>query len=146
MNNNNKPRIIFLTLFVVGLLLISACSGNTEEMMNEDNDVPNPESANQVTLESQDTTKSIEASNAGLPADPQAMSFSTVDGIDLSGVFYPAKEKSQPLLILMHWAPGDQNDWVEIAQWLQNRGIVETGTDSDKSPWLDTSWFPDMDE
>jgi hypothetical protein len=46
-----------------------------------------------------------------------------------------------PVIVLMHWYPGDQNEWTEIAFWLQNRGL--TG-DQNGVPWLDPSWFPSL--
>jgi dienelactone hydrolase len=67
----------------------------------------------------------------------------TSDGMELSGTFYPAARAGAPLVVLMHWAPGDQTDWRVIAAWLQNRGLaVEPGSE----PWLDASWFPAMPE
>jgi hypothetical protein len=58
----------------------------------------------------------------------------------------------------MHWAGGDQRDWLAIAPWLQNRHteLAEfTGWDESigadceaqlMGPWLDPSWFPPMPE
>jgi hypothetical protein len=43
----------------------------------------------------------------------------------------------------MHWAPGDQGDWVEIAYWLQNRGLGGQTPNPGNVPWLDPSWFPE---
>lgn len=145
MKNKNKPRIIFKALIVVGLMVISACSEKPVEMMNEDNPVAASESANEVGTGSQDTTNSVVVINDGLLADPQELSFSASDGFELNGIFYPAEKATQPLVILMHWAPGDQSDWVEIAYWLQNRGLGGSSEYSDKTPWLDSSWFPEMD-
>ena len=56
----------------------------------------------------------------------------------------------------MHWARGDQRDWLAIAPWLQNRPD-ELATTPDwtdtigpdcvtqfSGPWLDPSWFPPL--
>ena len=76
-----------------------------------------------------------------LPPDPQRIEFQAEDGQALVGTYYPAAVNPAPLVVLMHWAPGDENDWVAIAAWLQNRGLeVEPGA----NPWLDPSWFPPM--
>jgi hypothetical protein len=76
-----------------------------------------------------------------LPADPISETFSTGDGIELAGTFYPAATTDAPLLVLMHWAPGDQTNWAAIAAWLQNRGL-QPELDAGGQPWLDSSWFP----
>lgn len=63
-----------------------------------------------------------------LPADPQTVEFTTGDGVSLSGTFFPAAEPSAPVVVLMHWAPGSQEDWFaagkgwpQLALILQNR-------------------------
>jgi hypothetical protein len=39
------------------------------------------------------------------------------------GYFYPSKFAGAPVVVLMHWAGGDQTDWTKVGlvQWLQNR-------------------------
>ena len=144
MNIKNKPRIVFQALMIVGLLLISACNEKSVEVMNEDSLIPPSESANETDVESQDTANSAAVINDGLPADPQKLSFSASDGFEINGIFYPAEKESQSLVILMHWAPGDQSDWVEAAFWLQNRGLGGNSDNTENTPWLDASWFPEM--
>ncbi len=78
-----------------------------------------------------------------LPPDPVPMTFMTSDGLELQGTFYPAETTNAPLIVLMHWAKGDQNDWRAIAFWLQNRG-VQVDVPADGEPWLDPSWFPEI--
>lgn len=77
-----------------------------------------------------------------LPAEPQEIEFQAEDGQSLIGRYYPSAVSPAPLVVLMHWAPGDQNDWSAIATWLQNREI-NASTPGGKS-WLDSSWFPAM--
>ena len=78
-----------------------------------------------------------------LPADPVAMTFTARDGVELQGTLYPAAEINAPVIVLMHWAPGDQRDWRAVAAWLQNRDLqVEPGGADE--PWLDSSWFPEF--
>jgi dienelactone hydrolase len=79
-----------------------------------------------------------------LPPEPQEIEFQADDGQSLQGRYYPAAVNPAPLVVLMHWAPGDQNEWNAIAPWLQNRG--QTGGRSNGAPWLDLSWFPPMPE
>jgi len=44
----------------------------------------------------------------------------------------------------MHWAPGDGCDWRTIATWLQNRAVEYDCPTSMDGPWLDASWFPEL--
>jgi dienelactone hydrolase len=76
-----------------------------------------------------------------LPPDPQRVEFQAEDGQELMGTYYPAATNPAPMVVLMHWAPGDQTEWPAIAAWLQNRGL-EIGAGG--APWLDSSWFPPM--
>ncbi len=78
-----------------------------------------------------------------LTPEPIPTTFTTNDGVELQGIFYPAATTNAPLIVLMHWAQGDQNDWTAIAYWLQNRGY-ETGIPAEGPTWLDPTWFPDI--
>ncbi len=75
--------------------------------------------------------------------EPQVIEFESEDGIALHGMYYPAAVNPAPSIVLMHWAPGDQTDWIEIAYWLQNRGLGGENANS-AIPWLDSTWFPNM--
>ncbi|MEW5830328.1 MAG: hypothetical protein AB1846_15680 [Chloroflexota bacterium] len=57
------------------------------------------------------------------PAGAQRIEFQAEDGVTLVGYFYPSKFVNAPVVVLMHWAGGDQTDWMEVGlvQWLQNR-------------------------
>jgi len=50
------------------------------------------------------------------------------------------------VIILMHWAPGNMDDWNEIAFWLQNRGLSGSSSNVGQQTWLDPSWFPTLPE
>ncbi|MDZ7845156.1 MAG: hypothetical protein U5K99_10200 [Anaerolineales bacterium] len=76
-----------------------------------------------------------------LAPETQSITFSTRDGKELTGKYYPGAENPSPLVILMHWYPGDHRDWAAIAPWLQNRGSVESPADL---PWRDAAWFPPL--
>lgn len=79
-----------------------------------------------------------------LSAAPRALTFKALDGQELKGTYYPAASNPAPVIVLMHWAGGDQSDWIEIAAWLQNRGQGGKTPKDAKRPWLDPSWFPTM--
>jgi len=85
-------------------------------------------------------TASARTTAAILPLGPVDITFHAADGQTLSGRYYPAMENPAPLLILLHWAKGDQDDWNAIARWLQNRGMETEPTTG--RPWTDTGWFP----
>ncbi|MCK4800561.1 MAG: hypothetical protein KAS84_01110 [Anaerolineales bacterium] len=77
-----------------------------------------------------------------LGADPQVVNFTADDGRRLSGLYYPADTNPAPLIILMHWARGDQEEWTEIAYWLQNRGQLVRTPDYNRS-WKSSDWYPE---
>jgi len=91
-----------------------------------------------------------------LAAFPMRIQFTTEDGQELVGHYFAAAGNPAPTVILMHWYPGDQRDWLAIAPWLQNRQeeLAESegwemaiGIDCDAQqagPWLDPTWFPPM--
>jgi len=84
--------------------------------------------------------ESPEESNP-LPPQPLDLVFFSEDGVELQARFFPAAALDQPVVVLMHWYPGDQDEWEEIAYWLQNRGGMGTRRGV---PWLDPSWFPEL--
>ena len=59
-----------------------------------------------------------------LPSEAQRIEFAAEDGAALVGYYYPAAVNPAPIIVLMHWAGGDQTDWlyVGMVSWLQNRG------------------------
>ena len=75
-----------------------------------------------------------------LDPGPIQIEFQTEDGIWLSGNYYPAEVNPAPLIVLMHWARGDQSEWDEIAVWLQGRGLSESIPDYNYS-WKSSVWF-----
>jgi hypothetical protein len=81
-----------------------------------------------------------------LPPEPQAVTFQAEDGQSLEGRYYPAATLDAPLIILIHWAPGSQDDWNEIAFWLQNRELSGSSSNVGQQTWLDPSWFPPVAE
>ena len=106
-------------LFLAGLLL-AACS-------RQENQLARPDESSPVSQ-----------------ADRQSVSFQSSDGQELSGVYYPPAKGPAPLIILMHWAPGDQSDWEAAACWLQNRGSCEEVLNPKAVSWLDPAWFPSL--
>ncbi len=81
-----------------------------------------------------------------LPPEPLEISFVTEDGQTRFGRYYPGGENPSDLVVLFHWARGDQEDWNWIAPWLQNRGLVGEPPLSDPLElWEDPSGFPVID-
>jgi hypothetical protein len=81
-----------------------------------------------------------------LPPEPVDIEFQTEDMMTLTGRYYPAAVNPAPIVVLHHWAPGDMEDWNEIAFWLQNRGLSGTSPNLGQDTWLEPSWFPPMPE
>ena len=76
-----------------------------------------------------------------LDPDPLPIDFTADDGQQLSGIYYPADQNPAPLIILMHWAKGNQEEWEDIAVWLQNRVEVDQTPDYNYS-WRSGNMFP----
>jgi hypothetical protein len=77
-----------------------------------------------------------------LDPDPLVVEFNAEDGQPLTGIYFPADENPAPVIVLMHWAKGDQADWEDIAVWLQNRVEVDQTPDYNYS-WRSGNWYPD---
>ncbi|MFH2038533.1 MAG: hypothetical protein ABIJ65_03760 [Chloroflexota bacterium] len=117
--------------FIVGLMmmiLLTSCGSKMEETQTPDPvDQPTNLPATStvgVPLSATDTLNPpTETSLPPLPADPQRIEFSAEDGVNLVGVYYPAAVNPAPMVVLMHWAGGDKNDWVVVGMtdWLNNR-------------------------
>lgn len=54
--------------------------------------------------------------------EPTRVEFEAEDGTPLVGYFHPAPADNAPVIVLMHWALGDQTDWTKVGlvNWLQN--------------------------
>jgi len=91
--------------------------------------------------------ESLPAQEALEPLAPEAqdLTFQAADGQTLSGIFYPSAQPPAPMIVLMHWAPGNQYNYLAIAPWLQNRGSTPA-PDPNGVAWLDPSWFPTIPE
>lgn len=79
-----------------------------------------------------------------LPSEPIAVDFQAADGQALSGLYYPGSVNPAPVIVLMHWARGDQTEWDPIARWLQGRGGLAIAPDYNKS-WKSSDWYPERD-
>lgn len=126
---------LFLLLMII---FTTACSGQTQEIPP----TPIPVETEATTAIPDTVVVEPTKEPASLPPESQAVSFASEDGQELLGIFYPAAMESAPVIVLMHWYPGDQNEWTEIAFWLQNRGLQG---EKNGVPWKDPTWFPDRD-
>ena len=131
--------IVIGVSLILSIFLLVACTSETSELLPEiatisrPTEVPEyqtptnePVATGEPTATTEPTPTLIpsitnEPIEESLPVDPQRIEFEAEDGTVLVGFYYPPTKSSAPLIIMMHWARGDQTDWVEIAQWLQNR-------------------------
>ena len=85
------------------------------------------------------------AVSSPLPPFARPVEFAAEDGQQLFGMYFPGEVNPSPIVVLMHWAPGDMNEWWEIAYWLQNRGMSGSSDLAGTEPWLDATWFPALE-
>ncbi len=65
-----------------------------------------------------------------LPADPIEQTIVTEDGVELTGIYFPAAVNPAPIIVMMHWAPGTQGDWfAEGHDWPQLALIMQNRQD-----------------
>jgi pimeloyl-ACP methyl ester carboxylesterase len=162
MKKQSRFRMIAIGLFI--LIAISAFAGCTrttatvlpaEEKAGESSGDEGQISESAAEVEAETAPDVALPSPAALPIRIQ---FTAEDGQELVGYFFTADNSPAPTVILMHWYPGDQRDWLAIAPWLQNRPDeladaegweMAIGSDcggQEEGPWLDPSWFPPMPE
>jgi len=144
-----KKRIIHVLIIAFSLLIpLTSCRSDAPKEAEANQpaaveQVPAEEKKEETVQEKEESevtpvvVELIEKKEITIPAG---------DSRSLDAVYYPSKYQEAPLVILMHWAPGDQKDWVEIAHWLQNSGFGGNAENPNSVPWLDPSWFPEMDE
>ncbi|NDJ54746.1 MAG: alpha/beta hydrolase [Chloroflexi bacterium] len=127
-------RRLYILLLIA--LLLTACqtaatatpaseSSQTEEDVPSDEAAPEPE---QPTIQEADDDNEDEeapgSDNTGGPAatdlSPQTVSLTAADDTTLEGTFWPSDEETASGIVLMHWAPGDQTDWSDIALELRD--------------------------
>jgi dienelactone hydrolase len=169
--HKNNYRALFITIILIGSLIISGCAPTNQaptpvleedptivptevveavvedtptiaptEIIEEEQEPPQPTATDEVVVvQETDVPSEVNA----LPPDPIAQTFQTLDGVNLEGMFYPAAMTNAPIIVLMHWAPGDQHDWSAIAPWLQNRGY-QSDLPEGGLTWLDPTWFPSL--
>lgn len=129
----------FSLTLVLAALLSSCLSSNAENQTPDQNQLTGTPSPTPVVEIQPTATDELSGEINPLPPQPLDLVFFSEDGFEIQGRFFPAQTLDQPVLVLMHWHPGDQSEWEEIAYWLQNRG---NGGQLDGVPWLDPSWFP----
>lgn len=149
-----KRQVTFTSLFILFPLALSTCSAPTPTIpptplsqVGQRGDTPTVTVVPPTATPAPPTATprpAATATPAPLPPEPRAMKFKTSDGQELNGRYYPSALRPAPLVVLMHWAGGDQYDWAEIAYWVQNRGLGGKTANPGKLPWLDSSWFPKM--
>ncbi len=136
-----KRSILSILCFtLVCLLILSACSSGAIVI---DEKTPEMEPLNE-NIEEKETEPDETAAQNGLKEIEIELQITTSDGRILDATYYPAAKLNAPVIILLHWAMGEQSDWEQIAYWLQNRGAAGISDDNKGSPWLDPSWFPAM--
>ena len=122
-------KVIFPVLLIF-LFILSACQGSPTPQVDLAPEASVAESAPAEEVPANTPvpppTPTTEPDFDPQPAAAQRMTFTAEDGIELVGYYYPAAVPNAPVIVLMHWARGDQNDWPKngMVDWLQNRGTA----------------------
>ena len=133
MNDKEEQTEIFflrrwnLDLLLFGLVWLAGCT--TAPMQTSATTTSSPthtettatSTATPIPTSTESPTATSPPTREPLPSDPQIIEFEAEDGAKLTGAYFPAASDPAPLIVLMHWAQGDQSDWREAAVWLQNR-------------------------
>lgn len=137
-------RILFLILCL--MLFAAGCSPEPGESIppspTETEPAPVPEPSPTPT-----EAVPIAAVELPLPPEAQRIEFQTEDDVTLVGYYYPASINPAPVVVLMHWAGGDQTDWlyVGMVSWLQNQDMEIPAAPEQK--FFDTPYpFPTLPE
>jgi len=109
-----NKKLSFLVLLVLTLV---SCSGIPTE---DESSFELPE----VVLLATDTPPPA-PTTPPFSAETQRVEFNAEDGTTLIGYYYPAPVVNAPVVVLMHWAPGDQKDWTNIGMvdWLTHKKL-----------------------
>jgi predicted alpha/beta hydrolase len=151
--NKHRRRYIMTNRLIVPFLclmfFVAGCGGSpvepTPTLPAETEPVPVTEPTSTPTEPA--LVVEDEPSMPALPPDAQRIEFQTEDGVALVGYYYPAAVNPAPVVVLMHWAGGDQTDWlyVGMVSWLQNRGAEIPAAPAEK--YFDTPYpFPPLPE
>ena len=121
-------------LGLVIIILVAGCSSKMEETIapgsvDQPTELPATNTVSAPVSPTETLIPPTETSLPPLPADPQRIEFLTEDGVNLVGLYYPAAVNPAPMVVLMHWAGGDKNDWVMVGltDWLNNRKNFQGG-------------------
>ncbi len=142
-----KRTFFWFLVFVLTAFCVGCSPGGEKSGQAEDQEtptitpMPSATSIPTATFTPQPTLTPSATPIVILDPDPIEVSFSTSDGVELTGMYYPASENPAPVIVLVHWAEGDQSEWLRIAQWLQNRDQLVREPDYNHS-WLSSEWFP----
>jgi len=148
---NSMRKLKILPLAFILIVIMASCQSRAGEVSPEDPDqksptttitTPRPTLLPSLTPTPVPTFTPTVTPIVILDPVPIQIHFQTEDEVWLSGTYYPADVNPAPLIVLMHWAKGDQSEWDEIAAWLQGRGLLEPAPDYNHS-WKSSVWFPD---
>jgi len=108
----------FTILLPLLTMLIAACSPLSTPTVTLPTSTPGPTATPLVFPPTATPTPNETA--------PKRIEFNSTDGTKLVGYYHPAIVKNAPVVVLMHWAQGTQQDWGEpwqgvgLIKWLQN--------------------------
>jgi pimeloyl-ACP methyl ester carboxylesterase len=106
-------KILFLALCL--LVLISCSPVATDEPIDTATE----------TFAPADTPQPTATKPPAQSTEPQRVEFNAKDGTALIGYHFAAPNSNSPVVVLMHWANGDQQEWVDIGivDWLTHKNL-----------------------
>jgi len=144
-----RSTLILIISFLLIFLFSSIVLYNQREIQVKENDTTPVPSATSTETPQPSATLPPTITNTPtitpiviLDPPPVEINFSAEDGQLLSGIYYPPDSNPAPLVVLVHWARGDQTEWTEIALWLQNRSQLVREPNYNKT-WRSSDWFPE---
>lgn len=123
-----KTKDLLFAALLVAALALGACGGN---------EVPpagaTPAASTELPTEpstASPATSTETATPIPLKPDSTRVEFQSADGTPLVGYYYPAAVADAPVVVLMHWAGGNQTDWnkVGLVEWLRNLSQPAAGS------------------
>lgn len=139
----------FVVIVLIITVFLSSCQESQQSSVDSITDLTTPLTA--PTTDTPEPTLTFTPAPTYTPSvtpivildpGPNEVKFTTEDGEELEGLYYPAAENPAPLVVLVHWARGDQSEWEQIALWLQDRGQLVKTPDYNYS-WKSSDWFPE---
>jgi dienelactone hydrolase len=130
-----KIKDLLFAALLVAALVLGACGGNAA-LPTEAASVASTELPTEPPHPTSAIVPTETATLIPLKPDSTRVEFQSADGTPLVGYYYPAAVADAPVVVLMHWAGGNQTDWnkVGLVEWLRNWSQPAAGSAKRAAP------------